>query len=147
MAVGKDVIGNTVGAEQLLRILRERFAPYAIDSISQDMVKFTYFKRTDQNMGTYLMEFDMLRRKAEAHVLAGSGFPDEFVSVLRTQYAALTKNEKTSVLASLGNTLALQQVSAQMRRLSGPCVDKSPSQLSLLSQTAPSLPPFAPTKK
>ena len=37
------------------------------------------------------------------------------------QNAALARNEKTLVLASLGDALAFQSVSAQMRRLYGPC--------------------------
>ena len=52
-------------------------------------------------------------------MIIGSGFPDEFVAVLRMQNAAPTKNEKTLVLASVGNTLAFQSVSAQMRRFLG----------------------------
>ena len=43
------------------------------------------------------------------------------VPVLCTQNAAVAKNEKTLVLASLGNTLAFPQSSAHMRRLFGPC--------------------------
>ena len=121
MTVGKDVIGNARGVAHTLRILRERSAPDAMDSIFQDMAKFTYFKRTGQNMDTYLMEFDMLRQKAEARMLMGSGSPDEFAPVLFVQNAALTKNEKTLALASSGNTLAFESVSAQMRRLFGPC--------------------------
>ena len=54
-------------------------------------------------------------------MLMGSGFPGAFVSVLCIKNAALPKNEKTMALASLGNTLAFPQVSAQMRRLFGPC--------------------------
>ena len=73
MSVGKDVIGNVAGAAHILRILRERVASDAIDSIFQDMVKA---------MDTYPMEFDVLRRKAEARMLMRSGYPDEFVSVL-----------------------------------------------------------------
>ena len=76
------------------------------------MVKFMYFKRTDQTMDTYIMEFEMLRQKAESRMVMGAGSPDEFASVLRMQNAALNKNEKTLVLASLGNTLAFPQVSA-----------------------------------
>ena len=72
-------------------------------------------------MAAYLMGFDMLRRRAEARMIMGSGAPDEFVSALCMQNAALTQNGQTLVLASLGNALALQSVSAQMRRLSGPC--------------------------
>ena len=50
----------------------------------------------------------------------GRGFPNEVVSALRMQNAALTKNEKTLALASLRNTLAFPEVSAQMRQLFGP---------------------------
>ena len=121
MAVGRDVVGNTDGADQISQTSRERCAPDAIGSSFQDMAKFTYCERTGQNTDAALMEFDMLRQKAEARMISGSGFPDEFVSVLLTKDAALPKNEKTLVLASLGNTLAIQSVSAQFRRLLGPC--------------------------
>ena len=71
------------------------------------------------------MEFETLREKAESRKVAGSGFTDASVSVLCMQNAALTKNKKTLVLASLGNTLAFPQASAQMRRLFGPCGSES----------------------
>ena len=51
----------------------------------------------------------MLRQKADARMVAGSGAPDEFAPLLRTQDAALSKNEKTWVLASLSNTLAYRR--------------------------------------
>ena len=54
-------------------------------------------------------------------MVMGAGFPGEFASVLCMQNAALNKNEKSLVLASLGNTLAFPQASAQMRRLFGHC--------------------------
>ena len=116
MSAGKDVVGNIDGVAHTLRILRERFAPDAIGSILQDVAKFTYLKRADQNADTYL-----LRQKAEARMLMCSGFPDEFVSVLCIQSAALSENEKTSALASLHRTPAFLAVSAQKRRLFGPC--------------------------
>ena len=61
LPAGRDVIGNSDGAEQILKIPRERFAPDAIDSISQDMAKFMDFKRTGQTLGAYVMELEMLR--------------------------------------------------------------------------------------
>ena len=92
-----------------------------IDSNLQDMVKFMYFKRMAQEMDTYVMEFDMLRQKAEAGMITGGGFPDEFAPVLCMQNAALTKNGETWVLASLGIALTPPKVSAQTRRFFGPC--------------------------
>ena len=119
-SAGKDVLGNVDGAALIVRTPRGRLAPDAIDSTFQEIAKLMLFKRTGQAMGTYLMEFDTLRRKAEARVLMESGFPEEFVSAFCAQNATLSKNEKTLVLASLRNTLAFPEVSAQMRRLSGP---------------------------
>ena len=69
---------------------------------------------------TYWMEFDMLRQEAEARRLMGSGLPDEFAPALRMRNAALPKNGRTLVAASIRNTLAFPEVSAQMRRLSCP---------------------------
>ena len=65
------------------------------------------------------MEFDTLRRKAEARMGVGSGLPDEFVSVPGAQSADLSKNGKTLALASVRNTSAPPEVSTQMRRLFG----------------------------
>ena len=74
---GKDVVGKIDGAEQILRISRERFAPVAIDRIFQDMAKSIYFKRTGQDTDKYLAEFGMLREKDAARILAGGSCPDE----------------------------------------------------------------------
>ncbi len=75
-SAGEDVIGNACGVAHISRVFRERFAPDAIDSSLQDGVKFSHFRRTD------LMEFDMLRKQAEARMRLGDGFPDEFVSAM-----------------------------------------------------------------
>ena len=93
MTVGKDVVGNIDGVMQILEIPRGRFAPDPIDIILQDMVKFTYFKRTDQNMDSTLTKFAKLSQKAEAGMLMGSGLPDECVPALCMQNAALAKDE------------------------------------------------------
>ena len=53
-------------------------------------------------------------------MLMRSGFPDESVSALCMQNAALSENQKTLALASPHKALAFSDVSAQMRRLSGP---------------------------
>ena len=121
VAVGKDVPGNSGGVDQILEISRGRLAPNSIGSISQDVVKFMYFKRTAQTIDTCIMEFERLRQKAEARMLMGFGLPDEFASILRMQNAGLSKNEKTMVLASLRNTAASPNASPQVRRVFGPC--------------------------
>ena len=55
MSVRTDAVRRADGAAQILRSLRELFAPDAIDSISQDMVKSLYFERAGQNLETYLL--------------------------------------------------------------------------------------------
>ena len=80
--VGKDVIANNDGVMHILNISRDRLAPDRVDCIFQDIIKFMNFKKTTQEMDTYLLEFDILRQKAEARMSMGTGFPDEFVSVL-----------------------------------------------------------------
>ena len=91
MTVGKDVVGSIAGQGQISEIPRGRFAPDAIGSIFPDVVKLLFFKRAGQRMDAHLMEFDMLRQKAEARTISGSDFPDEFVSVLRAQTSGLAK--------------------------------------------------------
>ena len=91
---GKDLIANQDGAQQILRILRERFAPDAIDAIIQEVAKFMNFKRADQTMDVYLLEFDVLREKAQAQMATGGGFPGEFASAHCMQNAALPENGK-----------------------------------------------------
>ena len=88
LSVGRDVIDNLDGAEQISRSLRERFAPDAIDSIFQDMAKFMYSKRAGQNMDARIADFETLRERAESRMVMGSGPPGEFVSVLCMQNAA-----------------------------------------------------------
>ena len=71
LTIGKDVVGNIDGAEQILNILCNCFAPDKADCVFQDITKFLYFTRTTQDMHTYLLEFDILRQKAEARFLWG----------------------------------------------------------------------------
>ena len=82
LTVGKDVIGNLAGVGPILKILRHRFAPDKVACIFQDISKFMNFKRTTQDMDTYLLEFGISRQKAEARMSMGTAFPDEFAPVL-----------------------------------------------------------------
>ena len=120
MAVRKDYIGNNDGAQRILRISRERFAPDTIDPNHRDVAKFMNFKRADQTMGTYLLEFDMLRKQAESRMLMSSGFPDELASASCAHNAAFPKSKESLVLAGICTTLASPEVSSRMRRLFWP---------------------------
>ena len=106
-------------AREFSRILRERLAPDVTDALHRDVVKFMNCKRVDQTMDTYLMEFDVTREKAETRMATGSGFPDEFASVLRT-HNAVPENGKSLEPASIRRNPTFPEVSSRMRRLFGP---------------------------
>ena len=68
-----------------------------------------------------LLEFDVLRRKAGARVVIGGALPGASASILRMQNAALSKNGKWLLLASVRGSLDFPIVARRMRRLSDPC--------------------------
>ena len=53
LAAGSDSVANNDGAEQILGILKDYFAPDAVDSAFQEVARFLQFKRTDQTMDVY----------------------------------------------------------------------------------------------
>ena len=116
LTVGKDVVGNNDGVEQILNISRNRFAPGKADCTFQDIAKFLYSQRTTQDMDTLLLEFDISRQKAEARISMGTGFRGEFAPALCMQNASLSKNERQLVIASVGSSLSFVHVAAQVRR-------------------------------
>ena len=75
ITVSKDCIGQNDGAQQISRSPRGRVAPDATDAIYQEVAKLMNFRRTDQVMDVYLMEFDVLREKADAKNGGGQRFP------------------------------------------------------------------------
>ena len=59
----------------------------AIDAENQEVAKLLNLERADQASDVYLMDFDVSREKAEARMVMGGGFPNEFVSILCVQNA------------------------------------------------------------
>ena len=108
---------NYGGAQQLLGVSRKRFAPDAIGAIYYAVVRFPHLKRTDLAMGAYLLEFDVPGNAAEERMATGGGPPWEYFSIPRIHYATLSKNEKSSVTASVKGTLAFAGLAKQMRRI------------------------------
>ena len=54
-----------VAVTEVLQVLKQYFLPDASDHVYQDVWKFLHHKRTDQTMERFLLEFDLLRSKAE----------------------------------------------------------------------------------
>ena len=95
--------------------------------------KLSQYKRTRQTMGRYPLEFDVLRRKAEARVGVGGAPPDRFASILRMQNAGLSRNGKSLLPASVQRLSDLPLATKQMRRALNPC--SRPARKDALSAT------------
>ena len=118
LADGSDLLGRSDGEAQILEIPRNYFAPEAADAIRQQVVRYMRSKRTDQAIDEYIAEYDLLCRKAESKVEMGAGIPEEFVSILRMDNAALSHRQKSLATATCHEYLEFGGASANMRRLS-----------------------------
>ena len=78
------------------------------------------FRRTDQPIDEYTAEYDLLRRKADAKMEMGTGFPDQFVTKLRLNHVVFSRHAKSAVVVSSHNSLRFKDASANSRRLFGP---------------------------
>ena len=67
-------------------------------------------------MARYLAESDVLRREAEARAMMGGSFRDAFVPISSMQYAALPRNGKSLLLASVQGSLGFPLAADQTRR-------------------------------
>ena len=113
---------NADGATQILKILRERFAPDGFDfAFCTVRGRFSHLRRADQTIKVSLVEFDVLRNKAESIMQMGGGFPEAVVSPLSVQNASSSESEKSLVLASSQGDVNLSTAAKQMRRLFGLC--------------------------
>ena len=84
-----------------LKVPRNYFQPDALDDVYRQVAKLSQNARADRTTERYPSEFDVLRRKAEARLVMGRAFPDAFASNLRMESAALSKREKSLLLASV----------------------------------------------
>ena len=99
---GGDTLMAGCDVRMVLQTLRDYFQPNAFDRIFTQMERFTSYARTDQPIEKFLMEFGILRQKAEKHMYpAGGGFQDLFLCFQRIKAARLKPNEKTPLMASM----------------------------------------------
>ena len=75
MAAGSDVITDGDDAEKISTISRDYFAPEAAGSAHRKAVRVLQSKRADQTLDLYLVEVDLLRRKAESKMQMGGPRP------------------------------------------------------------------------
>ena len=110
-----------VAVTEVSQELKQYFLPDASDHVYQDVWKFLPHKRADQTMERFLLEFDVLRTKAERKIQTGFRFPDSFISVLCMGNAGLTSHQKTLVMASVQGSLdSFLALAKQMRQILQP---------------------------
>ena len=116
---GGDISGRGDGVSKILNISRNYFAPEAADAIHQEVMRFTRYRRTDQAVADYFVEYDLLCRKAGSMMGLGAGFPDQCASILGMSNAGLSRRVQPLVMASCQNFLMFENASANIRRLVG----------------------------
>ena len=116
---GSNILGHSDGVAKILNIPRNYFVPEAVDALRRQVMRFSRFRRTAQSDDVYIAEYAPLRRKAEPEIEMGAGAPEQFASILRVDNTALSRQEKSLVLASCHKSLRFDDASASMRRLFG----------------------------
>ena len=77
------------------------------------------YRRTGESVNEYIVEFDLLCRKAEPKVVMGAGFPEQFIPISCMGNAALFRHGKSLVIASCRKSLRFEDASAKTPRLFG----------------------------
>ena len=90
----------------VMQALRDYFQPDTFDRILTQMDRFMSYTRTEQPIEKFLMEFGILRQKAEKLMFPSGGrFEDLFVCFQCIKAARLTPNQRTLLMASLGGSV------------------------------------------
>ena len=118
---GGDTFMDGVEVAEVLQELKQYFSPGASDHVYQDVWEFIHHKKTDQTMERFLLEFDLLRSKAERKIQTGFQFPDSFISALYMGNAMLTSHQKTLVMGAVQRSLdSYPALAKQMRQILQP---------------------------
>ena len=92
LAEGSDILGRSDEVAKISDILRNYLAPETFDAVRQQVMRLISFRRTDQSIIGYIVEYDLLRRMAEAKMAMGAGSPKQFASIWRMDKAALSRH-------------------------------------------------------
>ena len=122
MAGESDVIAGPDGAKRISELLRDYFAPEALDSVYQEVVRFSQFGRAAQTTDGFLVRLDLPHKKAASKKQGGEGpfrkYSRRCCAFLMPPYPA--RKNRRSLPGYMGN-LGISAVARQMGRLSGSC--------------------------
>ena len=97
LSAGGDQIDNNGCAMCMLGKLRYYFAPEAAGSLFQEAVGFSQFRGADLTVDEYIVEFGLLRRKAESRMEMGAGFPEQYLYLAHAERGASSVREVAGV--------------------------------------------------
>ena len=87
--------------------------------IGETSFRLQYLKESTQTRDAYLVEFDLLRRKADGLMQNGVSFLDSSTAAVGQQSANLPNREKSSAQAGTHVALATVEIAHQMRLFFG----------------------------
>ena len=115
---GGDTLMAGCDVQLVMSTLRDYFQPDTFDRIFTQMGRFMSYVRTDQPIEKFLMEFGILRQKAEKLMCpSGGGFEDLFVCFQCIKAARLKPNDRLLLMASLGGTVDFTHLKQHLRQL------------------------------
>ena len=123
-AIARQVCANAGGdtflrgedAETVLRTVRNYVQPATLGRVYQQESKLSQFRRTDQTMERYPLEFGVSSWEADAGATMGGTFADGDVPILCLQNAAGCRAEKSLSPADVRGPCNFLAVAKQMRR-------------------------------
>ena len=90
LAEGCGIPDHGDGVTRILDISRSYSALEAADASHQRVMRFMNYRRPGQSSHEYIVEFDLLRRKAGSTLAMGGGIPGQVVSILRMSKKGIT---------------------------------------------------------
>ena len=118
---GGDQSDYDDGVTCVLEILRNYPAAEGADSIYQEVVCLSQYRRPGRKIDENIAERDPLRRRPESQIEVVAGFPGQFAPILRTQIAGLPRQEEPLELAGGRKSLKFGDAATNTRRLIGSC--------------------------
>ena len=116
LPAGGGHLDDQEGVTRFLEILPNFRASGAAGAIYRQVARLTQYRRAEQFINEFIVESDLLRRKAESKMDMGSGYPEQFASKLRMNNAGLYRQEESLVMASSHKSLMFEDAAANTRR-------------------------------
>ena len=118
-AIGSGKLVEPNALVRALQVLRDYFAPAALDAVYRDAVNFWRLNRTAQSGDEYLVKSDLPRRKVQTCLHPRGSFPAAPATALCLRKASLPLSGNSLALLRVRGGLGLVEIAQLTRRLFG----------------------------